>query len=72
VSKLRRGLRPLPRARAPALARQRTSGALARKRKLEVTNTTIYSGTLETRVVYFLPQLSSHKTLKYNLTIKSL
>jgi hypothetical protein len=25
-----------------------------------VTYTTIYSGTLETRVVYFLPQLSSH------------
>jgi hypothetical protein len=42
----------LPRARAPALARQRTFGALARWRKLKVTNTTMYSGTLDASRVF--------------------
>jgi hypothetical protein len=42
-----------PRARAPALARQRTFGALARSRKLKATNTTMYSGTLDLGRVIF-------------------
>ena len=56
-------------AHQPALARQRTFGALARSRKLEVTNTTLYSWDPrdESRVIFYLILAPPSRWLRVHL-----